>query len=117
MDGFPNSNGGPYNGQLKQFVSAPSVEIKFERENDNDVNSISPQQYRYGDLQYQQPIGQEYNTATNAGLQPVPAQDQIYYGSEVTPISAGKDFTPRKVSPETNNKITPLVSSSLYSNI
>ena len=112
MDGFSNSNGDSYNGQYKQFVNAPSVEIKFERETYNDVNNVPSEQYGYGDQHYQptaytQPYSQGYNTGTDAGLQPVQVQAPAYFGSEMTPISSGgdngtnQDFTSTKVSPNT----------------
>lgn len=120
MDGFSNSNGDTYNGQYKPFVGTPSVEIKFERENYSDVNNLQNQQYVYGDPQYQQnaygqqPYSQEFSTAPDAGLQPIPVQTQ-YYGNEMTPIPTGggngsvQDFSPRKISPPIAKKVQPQV--------
>lgn len=122
MDGFSNANGDAYNGQYKPFVATPSVEIKFERETYSDVNNVQGQQYVYGDPQYQQntfgqqPYSQEFTTVPDGGLQPIPVESQVYYGSEITPIPAGggngpsKEFTTKNNSPPSAKKVQPQVS-------
>lgn len=110
MDGYQNVNGGIYNGQYKQFGSAPSVEIKFEQE-------IPGQQYGYTDPQYsQQPYGQEYCAVTNSGIQEVPIQ--TYYGNDVSvAVPTGDSSTPgQNISPQANKKVSssPVRLSSFY---